>query len=163
MAESKKGDVASRAKQRFRELQQRNEDDEEEVGIRDFSSLPLKADHAQRPLWVCPDGAVFLEASSSLYAAAYDFLVAVAEPVARPEHVHQYKLTPHSLYAAVAVGITPHSICDVLDKLSKVKLPEEVKKYILNCTKNFGRAKFCLLYTSPSPRDPKTSRMPSSA
>ena len=23
--------------------------------------------------------------------------------------------------------------------------------------------KFCLLYTSPSPRDPKTSRMPSSA
>ena len=144
MAESKKGDVASRAKQRFRELQQRNEDDEEEVGIRDFSSLPLKADHAQRPLWVCPDGAVFLEASSSLYAAAYDFLVAVAEPVARPEHVHQYKLTPHSLYAAVAVGITPHSICDVLDKLSKVKLPEEVRKYILQCTKNFGRAKLVL-------------------
>ena len=26
-----------------------------------------------------------------------------------------------------------------------------------------GRAKACLLYTSPSPRDPKTSRMPSSA
>ena len=123
---------------------EQDEDDEEEVGIRDFSSLPLKPDHAQRPLWVCPDGAVFLEASSSLYAAAYDFLVAVAEPVARPEHVHQYKLTPHSLYAAVAVGITPHSICDVLDKLSKVKLPEEVRKYILQCTKNFGRAKLVL-------------------
>ena len=26
-----------------------------------------------------------------------------------------------------------------------------------------GKAKICLLYTSPSPRDPKTSRMPSSA
>ena len=25
------------------------------------------------------------------------------------------------------------------------------------------KAQFCLLYTSPSPRDPKTSRMPSSA
>ena len=24
-------------------------------------------------------------------------------------------------------------------------------------------SKYCLLYTSPSPRDPKTSRMPSSA
>ena len=149
MAESKKArrtptSAPSRAKQRFRELQQRTEDDEEDVGIRDFSSLPLKPDHAQRPLWVCPDGAVFLEASSSLYAAAYDFLVAVAEPVARPEHVHQYKLTPHSLYAAVAVGITPASICDVLDKLSKVKLPEDVKKYILQCTKNFGRAKLVL-------------------
>ena len=29
--------------------------------------------------------------------------------------------------------------------------------------KFFGPAHFCLLYTSPSPRDPKTSRMPSSA
>ena len=27
----------------------------------------------------------------------------------------------------------------------------------------FARKKDCLLYTSPSPRDPKTSRMPSSA
>ena len=27
----------------------------------------------------------------------------------------------------------------------------------------FGLADACLLYTSPSPRDPKTSRMPSSA
>ena len=138
------GDVASRAKARFRDLERNGADEEEEVGLRDFSSLTLKPDHAQRPLWVCPDGAVFLEASGSLYAAAYDFLVAVAEPVARPEHVHQYKLTPHSLYAAVAVGITPTSICDVLDKLSKVKLPSEVRKYIINCTKNFGRAKLVL-------------------
>ena len=30
------------------------------------------------------------------------------------------------------------------------------------CT-GFGLAKFCLLYTSPSPRDLSTSRMPSSA
>ena len=29
--------------------------------------------------------------------------------------------------------------------------------------KPFDQARFCLLYTSPSPRDPKTSRMPSSA
>ena len=29
--------------------------------------------------------------------------------------------------------------------------------------KNFARVGACLLYTSPSPRDPKTSRMPSSA
>ena len=29
--------------------------------------------------------------------------------------------------------------------------------------KKSGELKVCLLYTSPSPRDPKTSRMPSSA
>ena len=37
------------------------------------------------------------------------------------------------------------------DDGSKVKIPKNPKRV------------FCLLYTSPSPRDPKTSRMPSSA
>lgn len=51
---------------------------------------------------------------------AYDFLVAIAEPVSRPEFVHEYKLTPYSLYAAVAVSIDTDSIIKVLNRLSKV-------------------------------------------
>lgn len=51
---------------------------------------------------------------------AYDFLVAIAEPVSRPEFVHEYKLTPYSLYAAVAVSIDTESIIKVLNRLSKV-------------------------------------------
>ena len=69
---------------------------------------------------------------------------AIAEPVARPEHVHEYRLTPYSLYAAVSVDIAPASICDVLDKLSKVKLPARIRAYVMDCTKNFGRAKLVL-------------------
>lgn len=64
----------------------------------DFSNLPLKADHIQRPCWACPDGVIFLEAFHDLYVQANDFLVAIAEPVARPEFLHQFKLTPYSLY-----------------------------------------------------------------
>lgn len=52
---------------------------------------------------------------------AYDFLVAIAEPVSRPEFVHEYKLTPYSLYAAVAVSIDTDSIIKVLNRLSKVR------------------------------------------
>ena len=33
------------------------------------------------PLWLCPDGRIFLESFSPIYKAAYDFLIAVAEPV----------------------------------------------------------------------------------
>ena len=51
----------------------------------DFSKLPLKQDHIQRPCWTCPDGTIYLEAFHDLYTQAYDFLVAIAEPVARPE------------------------------------------------------------------------------
>ena len=49
-----------------------------------------------------------------------------------------------SLYAAVSVDIAPASICDVLDKLSKVKLPARIRAYVMDCTKNFGRAKLVL-------------------
>jgi hypothetical protein len=100
----------------------------------DFSNMPLKPDHIQRPCWTCPDGVIFLEAFHDLYTSAYDFLVAIAEPVARPEYVHQYKLTPYSLYAAVATNIDTESIISVLDRLSKNALPETVKKFIRDCT-----------------------------
>lgn len=64
-----------------------------------------------------------MSAPSDCLSKAYDFLVAIAEPVARPEFVHEYKLTPYSLYAAVAVSIDTESIIKVLSRLSKVGSP----------------------------------------
>ena len=75
-----------------------------------------------RPLWVCPDGRIFLETYSPVYKQAYDFLIAVAEPVCRPEAVHEYVMTPHSLYAAVSVGLETDTIVSVLNRLSKVHI-----------------------------------------
>ncbi len=67
-----------------------------------------------------PDGRIFLETYSPVYKQAYDFLIACAEPVCRPESVHEYLLTPHSLYAAVSVGLEAQTIITVLNRLSKV-------------------------------------------
>ena len=80
-----------------------------DFGGYDFSHLVLKPDHLNRcafccaaacgagadacdvrlavrrsPLWLCPDGRIFLESFSPIYKAAYDFLIAVAEPVRAP-------------------------------------------------------------------------------
>eukprot|EP00536_Pseudo-nitzschia_multiseries_P001176 jgi/Psemu1/294305/fgenesh1_pm.14_\ len=110
----------------------------------DFSDLALKPDHVQRPCWTCPDGNIYLEAFHDLYVQAYDFLVAIAEPIARPEFVHQYKLTPYSLYAAVATNIETESIINVLERLSKNALPKEVKKFVRECTSKYGKAKLVL-------------------
>jgi DNA excision repair protein ERCC-3 len=66
---------------------------------------PSALDLLRRPIWVCPDGRIFLETYSPVYKQASDFLIAIAEPVCRPECVHEYTLTPHSLYAAVSVGL----------------------------------------------------------
>ena len=110
----------------------------------DFSSMPLKPDHIQRPCWTCPDGNIYLEAFHELYVQAYDFLVAIAEPVARPEFLHQYKLTPYSLYAAVATNIETESILTVLERLSKNMLPSQIKKFVRDCTSKYGKAKLVL-------------------
>ena len=110
----------------------------------DFSNLPLKPDHLSRPCWTCPDGTIYLEAFHDLYTKAYDFLVAIAEPVARPEYIHEYKLTPYSLYAAVATNIETESIVKVLNRFSKNVLPDGVAKFIRECTKRYGKAKLVL-------------------
>ncbi|CAA7054207.1 unnamed protein product, partial [Microthlaspi erraticum] len=110
----------------------------------DFRKLELKPDHANRPLWACGDGRIFLETFSPLYKQAYDFLIAIAEPVCRPESMHEYNLTPHSLYAAVSVGLETETIISVLNKLSKTKLPKEMIHFINESTANYGKVKLVL-------------------
>lgn len=92
-----------------------------------------------RPLWVCPDGRIFLETFSPIYKQAYDFLIAIAEPQSRPEVVHEYMLTEHSLYAAVSVGLETDTIISVLERLSKVNLSDDIKGFIKNSTQNYGK------------------------
>jgi len=112
---------------------------------RDFSYLTLKPDHEDRPLWIDPDkGKVILEGFSPLARQAQDFLITVAEPQSRPLHLHEYTLTIHSLYAAVSVGLGEHDIISNLEKFSKTALPDELKEFIWNTTRSFGKVKLVL-------------------
>ena len=56
-------------------------------------------------------------------------------------------------------------ICSAMQLPIYFVRPAKWKKYfnLINSEKDASRTRACLLYTSPSPRDPKTSRMPSSA
>jgi DNA excision repair protein ERCC-3 len=128
----------------------------EDTEFHDFSQLDLKPDHPNRPLWVCPDGRVFLETFSPVYKQAYDFLIAIAEPVSRPECIHEYVLTPHSLYASVSIGLDTSTIISVLDRLSKTKMPGDIRWFIRESTENYGKVKLVLqnnkfMVESPDP------------
>lgn len=117
-------------------------------GKMDFSWLGLKPDHANRPLWIDPDkGKIILESFSPLASHAQDFLTTVAEPLSRPKYLHEYQLTPHSLYAAVSVGLDPKDIIAVLDRLSKIPVPEAIKDFITRCTGSYGKVKLVLKNT----------------
>lgn len=117
----------------------------DEYGAKDYRlQMPLKDDHGSRPLWVAPDGHIFLEAFSPVYKYAQDFLVAIAEPVCRPTHVHEYKLTAYSLYAAVSVGLQTSDITEYLRKLSKTGVPDGIIQFIKLCTVSYGKVKLVL-------------------
>lgn len=126
-------------------------------GSNDFTEiLKLKPDHSSRPLWINPeDGRIILEGFSPLAEQAQDFLVAISEPVSRyflsllktnsrPTHIHEYKLTAYSLYAAVSVGLQTEDIITVLGRLSKVPLSTKIIDFIRNCTASYGKVKLVL-------------------
>ncbi len=112
---------------------------------RDFSHLPLKPDHQNRPLWIDPDSCtVVLERFNPLAEQATDFLITIAEPKSRPTFLHEYALTPHSLYAAVSVGLRPRDIINTLERFLKTSLPDVVRKKIEDYTRSFGKVKLVL-------------------
>ncbi|KAG5360253.1 DNA repair helicase RAD25 [Yarrowia sp. B02] len=114
-------------------------------GKHDFSYLKLKPDHAARPLWINPeDGRIILESFSPLAEQAQDFLVTIAEPISRPSHIHEYRITTYSLYAAVSVGLETSDIISVLNRLSKVPVPKSIINFIHSCTKSYGKVKLVL-------------------
>lgn len=118
---------------------------EDEYGAKDYrSQMQLKVDHASRPIWVAPNGHIFLESFSPVYKHAHDFLIAISEPVCRPEHIHEYKLTAYSLYAAVSVGLQTNDIIEYLKRLSKTSIPQGIIEFIQLCTLSYGKVKLVL-------------------
>lgn len=118
---------------------------DDEYGAKDYrSQMELKIDHASRPLWVAPNGHIFLESFSPVYKHAHDFLIAISEPVCRPEHIHEYKLTAYSLYAAVSVGLQTNDIIEYLKRLSKTSIPNGIIEFIQLCTLSYGKVKLVL-------------------
>ena len=117
---------------------------EDEYGAKDYRDLQLKPDHMSRPLWVAPNGHIFLESFSPVYKHAHDFLIAISEPVCRPEHIHEYKLTSYSLYAAVSVGLQTHDIIEYLKRLSKTAVPDGIVDFIKISTLSCGKVKLVL-------------------
>ena len=114
------------------------------ISFKDDSKLELKQDHHLRPLYVCSDGKIIMEAFSPIAQYAQDFLVAISEPISRPQWIHEYKITEFSLYAAISVGLTTHSILSVLNRLSKCEIPDSITSFITEKTESFGKLKLVL-------------------
>ena len=108
------------------------------------SALRLKPEHAARPITVAPDRSVYLEVFSKHYARAREFLAVIADPISQPQFIHVFVLTSSSLFSALSLGLTSSVILEVLGKLSKCPIPDEVSDFVTKESKNFGVAKLLL-------------------
>lgn len=121
------------------------EEPEEQTGdYADFSSMKLREDHLRRPIWVLPDGRIFMEVFAPHYREVYDFLISIAHPLARTRLMHQYKINHASLYAATSLGLETTHILKQLDRFSKNELPRTVVDYVTTYTDRFGKATLVL-------------------
>ncbi|KAI8689094.1 DNA helicase [Fusarium keratoplasticum] len=77
-------------------------------------------DYKNRPMWIDPEkGVIIMEKFSPMVGPATDFLITIAEPRSRPAFLHEYIMTPHSLYAAVSVDLSPEDIIRTLARFLK--------------------------------------------
>jgi DNA excision repair protein ERCC-3 len=64
--------------------------------------------------------------------------------VCRPTFIHEYKLTPYSLYAAASIGLETDDILKYLEQLSKIPISDRVKTLIRSVTDTYGKVRLVL-------------------
>ncbi|EGR32554.1 hypothetical protein IMG5_077910 [Ichthyophthirius multifiliis] len=120
-------------------------ENDDDYDFHDYSYIKLKQDYENRPLFLSPDGYIFLETFSPLYRTAYQFLISIAEPIQRPLTVHKFVMSKYSLYTAMVLQYQPQDIILCLKELSKNReIPQTIIDYILQNTKNYGSARLFL-------------------
>ncbi|KAK5119869.1 hypothetical protein LTR85_007195 [Meristemomyces frigidus] len=111
----------------------------------DFFNEALKPDHRLRPLWIDRyNGRVVLETFSPSFKQAQNFLINIAEPQSRTTNMHEYTISPHSLFAAVSVGLTEQDIVRQLELFSKTKVPDNIIEFVHEVTQSFGKVRLVL-------------------
>jgi len=121
-----------------------DDDDDAESGKKDRKKTIISGAGEPRCLWVVPDGRIFMEAWGPRFKKVEDFLVAIAEPEARPLHIHEFQMTEHSLYAAASMGYGTKQIIEQLKVWSKVELPKDLGAWIKDKTGKYGKVKLVL-------------------
>lgn len=56
----------------------------------DMSQIDMPAHKKNRPMLLCKDLTIIVESFNPLYKIALEFLMSIAEPISRSEHIHEY-------------------------------------------------------------------------
>eukprot|EP00923_Selenidium_pygospionis_P043054 GHVN01074208.1.p1 GENE.GHVN01074208.1~~GHVN01074208.1.p1 ORF type:complete len:494 (-),score=99.22 GHVN01074208.1:117-1598(-) len=109
-----------------------------------YLDMILNSGHESLPLTVCPSGYCYLETFHKLSAEAAEFITSIAEPVSRPEVIHEFQITVFSLYAAASVGVSANDIITKLTFYSKNKIDQRLIAILRGHGESFGKVKLVL-------------------
>jgi DNA excision repair protein ERCC-3 len=130
----------------------RKKKESEVAEFHNFSlNMTLVDNHENKPIWIGgnrengSDNRIFIEVKSPHYNNASKFILSIAEPMNRPDYIHEYHMTKHSLYAAASVHFDSDAIEKTLLLYSKnTALPPAVKNFIKKHCTSYGKAKLVL-------------------
>ena len=91
------------------------------------------------PLIVQSDRTILLDVHSPYASQCRDEIMAFAELIKAPEHVHTYSISAISLWNAKSAGLNTDQILERLDKWSKFPIPQPVESYIQDVSSRFGK------------------------
>ena len=92
-----------------------------------------------RPLIVQSDRTLLLDVHSPSFHACRDEIIAFAELVKAPEHIHTYAVSALSLWNAKSAGLATDEIVRRLARWSKFDVPQPVVTYIEDVSDRFGK------------------------
>ena len=91
-----------------------------------------------KPLIIQSDLSLLLDVHSPVAVDARNDLIAFAELIKSPEHVHTYVITPLSLWNASSAGVTKDEVIRRLEKYSRFEIPQTVLFHISEISLRFG-------------------------
>ncbi len=91
------------------------------------------------PLIVQSDRTILLDVHSPFASQCRDEIMAFAELVKAPEHIHTYSISAISLWNAKSAGLDTEQILQRLDTWSKFPIPQPVENYIQDVSSRFGK------------------------
>ena len=93
---------------------------------------------SERPLTIQGDRTMLLDVHSPDAERCREDIIAFADLVKSPEHVHTYALSPLSMWNAISSGITADEIVERLKKWSRYEVDERIIYFIKDQGKRYG-------------------------
>ncbi len=93
------------------------------------------------PLIVQSDNTLLLEVDNPAFEDARDSISPFAELEKSPEHMHEYRVTPLSLWNAASAGLKSDAIVGTIKKYSRYAIPENVIVTIKEQMSRYGSLK----------------------